>query len=185
VVFDGVSSNENSSSYIKLFKKKIRQNISLQKRDNDVNMFNSLFYQIHQNLLSEGLDGQSTLSVLYISKTSSTRKFLNIGDSRIYSFNNKYIEKITADDSIPNKNILTKYLGSSYLIFDDFKLNDILDFEKNFLICTDGFYSLMQKELKCYFETINFKYLINIKKKLSYLQKNKNNDDSTYILIKK
>lgn len=183
IVFDGVSSNENSYNYIKVFKKYLRRNISLQK-ELDATMLNSLFYHVHQNLQEEGLDGQSTLSVLYISKITKACKFLNIGDSRIYIFNNKYLEKITDDDRIPNKNILTKYLGQSNLLLDDFKLNDIIDFEKNFLICTDGFYSLLHEELKFFFETINFKHLNNIKKKLSYLQKNKNNDDSTYILIK-
>lgn len=184
IVFDGVSSNENSYNYIKAFKKDLRLNISLHKHANELNMLNSLFYQIHQNLQKENMNGESTLSVLYISKLTKTYKFLNIGDSRIYSFNNKYLEKITRDDSIPNKNILTRYLGKRDLKLEDFNLTDINEFDKNFLICTDGFYSLMENELKIFFETINFKHLSNIKKKLSYLQKNKNEDDSTYILIK-
>ena len=110
-------------------------------------------------------------------------KYINIGDSRIYIYSDQFLEKVTIDDAISNTNILTRYLGSENLILEDFKVNNI-DKKNNFLICTDGFYSLMDKNLKEFFITFNFKLMSNIRKKLAFLQRKKNIDDSTYILIR-
>ena len=126
----------------------------------------------------------STLSVLLINKLDDKVNFINIGDSRIYIFTNQFLEKITSDDTLQgNHNILTKCLGIETLALEDFKMHEI-NFSYNFLMCTDGFYKLMEENLKEYFTTINFKYLRNIEKRISLLQKRKNKDDSSYIVIK-
>lgn len=183
VVFDGVSSLSSSYVFINHFAKALRKNIVHLKASGD--NLSQILYATHQQVLSKQHDGMSTLSTLFYSKENSSAKYVNIGDSRIYQFNNQFIEKITFDDSLSDRsNILTKCLGTNDLTLADFGYHET-DVNYNYLICTDGFYQLMCENLKAYFEVYNFKYLKNIEKKLSLLQEKRNYDDSSYILIKK
>lgn len=180
IIFDGVSSSPFSYLFIDEYKSNVKSKTSLITESN----LNNILFEAHKEVLISGIDGYSTLSVLFFNKLTNTIKFINIGDSRIYSFTNQYLEKITSDDSlIERKNILTKCLGIDTITIDDFKMNDV-DSGSNFLMCTDGFYNLMEENKKEYFEAINLRYLRNIKKKLSILQRRKNRDDSSYIIIK-
>lgn len=182
IIFDGVSSLPFSYLFINEYKKKLRFNIK--KLSITENNLDNVLYETHKNVLSSGIKGMSTLSVLFFNKLTNKVNFINIGDSRIYVFNNQFLEKITSDDSLQgNHNIITKCLGIETLSLEDFKMNDA-DSGYNFLMCTDGFYKLMEEGLKEYFKTINFKYFGNIVKKISFLQKRKNRDDSSYIIIK-
>ncbi|WP_069660950.1 PP2C family protein-serine/threonine phosphatase [Arcticibacter eurypsychrophilus] len=182
LIFDGVSSHPRSYAFINQYKKILRSKLSGVLSDG--NNLEELLFESHKEVLASGCYGMSTVSGLFYSKIEGLAKFVNIGDSRVYIFSNQFIEKITSDDSMENRpNILTKCLGSSELSLEDFKLKEV-NTDYNFLICTDGFYSLMSSNLKEYFSTYNFKKLKNIEKKLSYLQRRKNNDDSSYILIK-
>lgn len=181
-VFDGVSSLPTSylfiNQYIRKFKSKIE---SLSPTGENLDY---LLYKSHVETLDKNIDGKSTISVLFYNKIEASCHYVSIGDSRIYIFNNQFIEKITEDHSLPYRpNVLTKCLGSSDLSIQDFKPKRLNE-DYNFLMCTDGFYQLMESSLKEYFETYNFKNAKNIEKKLSYLQRRKNNDDSSYILIK-
>lgn len=183
-VFDGVSSVSTSHLFIKKFIKSIKSNINklLSSGEN----LAKLLYNSHQEVMLEntGIEGMTTLSTVFYSKKSKLTYFVNIGDSRIYLFNNQFIEQITTDDSLVNTpSILTKCLGTSELTLEDFSPVEIAD-DYNFLICSDGFYKLMECSLMDYFETYNFKNLANIRKKLSSLQRGRNNDDSSYILIR-
>ena len=181
-LFDGVSSYPNSYKFINEFKKEIRK----KKYDIDSNGTNldKLLHDINKQIIKKGVKGKSTLTGLFYSRLNKTVKFINIGDSRIYSFSNQFIEQITEDDSlIGRKNVLTKCLGCDILQITDFKLVKIKNSE-NYLMCSDGFYKLMDENLKEYFLTFRFKNIQNIKKKLSQLQRRKNLDDSSYILIK-
>lgn len=181
-IFDGVSSRPFSYLFAEYFKRKIKDNIDI--IDNQGNCLDKLFFDINKEIVELGIDGKSTISLLFYSKVNEIVRYLNIGDTRIYTFTNQFLEKITIDDSlIGRENIITKCLGSNSLTINDFELKNITK-QHNFLICTDGFYKLMEADLKEYFSTINFKSLQNIKRKISYLQKGKNQDDSSYILIK-
>lgn len=181
-VFDGVSSLPTSDLFIKHFIKNFKTKLDriVSSSDN----FGEMLYHSHAETLNENIDGKSTISVLLYDKLHSIFKYVSIGDTRIYIFNNQFIEKITIDHNLINRpNVLTKCLGSDDLSFNDFVPSKIDD-NVNFLMCTDGFYSLMEEDLKEYFETYNFKHSRNIEKKLSYLQRRKNSDDSSYIIIK-
>lgn len=181
-VFDGVSSISTSHIFIDIFTAKLRSRLA-HLSVNGANLADLLF-QTHNEAMEQGSDGMSTISLLFYSKTENEASIVNIGDSRIYVFNNQFIEKVTLDDNLPDRsNILTRCLGVDELEIDDFKPFNIRR-DLNFLICTDGFYKLMTDNLKEYFKTYNFKNLHNISKKLSTLQRKKNLDDSSYILIK-
>ena len=182
IIFDGVSSYPFSYLFINEYKKKLK--LEIKKLSINESNLDKILYKTHKDVLCSNINGMSTMSVLFVNKTTNNVNFINIGDSRIYIFTNQFLEKITSDDSFQsNQNIITKCLGIETLALEDFKMHDV-NFRYNFLMCTDGFYTLMERNLKEYFETINFKYFGNIVKKISFLQKRKNRDDSSYIIIK-
>jgi serine/threonine protein phosphatase PrpC len=181
-LFDGVSSYDKSYELIKEFKKKLKSKInSIDFIGNNIEV---LLYEINKETSNINIPGASTISVLFISKETNKAKYISVGDTRIYIFNNQFIEQLTIDDTLEiGSNIITKYLGDCELTLDDFKSYQI-DNNYNYLICTDGFYKLMEDNLKEYFMAFNFKHIKNTKKKISYLQENENRDDSSYIIIK-
>jgi serine/threonine protein phosphatase PrpC len=181
-VFDGVSSISTSHIFIDIFIRKLTERLE-HLSANGGNLA-ELLYQTHSETLEKGSDGMSTVSLLFYSKAVSAASIVNIGDSRIYAFTNQFIEKMTSDDNLPNRsNVLTKCLGIDDLNVNDFRPSNIQR-DLNFLLCTDGFYKLMADNLKEYFKTYNYKKLHNIGRKLSTLQRKRNLDDSSYILIK-
>ncbi len=181
-LFDGVSSYPDSYKLIERFKKLIYTNIAaLDKQGNNLDSF---LYNLNKEVSNLDINGASTLSVLFISKDWDIVKYVNVGDTRVYMFNNQFLEQISSDDSLEvGSNIITKFLGSKSLTKEDFKPYS-LENQYHYLLCTDGFYSLMENNLKNYFTTLNFKNLTNIKKKFSTLQRRENSDDSSYILVK-
>tara|TARA_R110000744_G_C19366098_1_gene561922 strand:+ start:449 stop:1117 length:669 start_codon:yes stop_codon:yes gene_type:complete len=182
IIFDGVSSNALSLTFIEEYKKLIK--IASENHPCFKDSISKLFYDINNRLIENNIEGMSTISALLFDKIKGGIKYLNIGDSRIYTFTNQFIEKITIDDSLnKSSNILTKCLGSKVLVLEDFDLHN-LDEAQNYLMCTDGFYRMMETNLKEYFEILNFKNFSNIRNGLKKLQKSKNNDDSTIIIVR-
>lgn len=183
-LFDGVSSYDKSYETIQIIKNFINKNY--------FNYFNGeiklsdLMFHANNYIVEKGTKyGFTTCSSIYISKIKSICYWLNIGDSRIYDFSNQYIEQISTDDNLPgNSSFLTKCLGQNDLTQSDFIQSEI-NLNYGFLICSDGFYSMMEKELKFYFSKFQFKKPQNIINSINRLQMGINKDDSTYILIKK
>lgn len=181
-VFDGVSSYFDSYLLINAYKKLLKKHIY--KIDEYGNNLDLVLYECNKEVLKYDFNGASTLSLLYLSKKNNLKRIVSIGDSRIYIFGKQFLDQVTKDDSlIFGGNIITKYIGSDELTINDFRPQE-LGSDNNFLLCTDGFYSLMEKNLFHYFCALNFKYHKNIKKKISYFLRNQNNDDSTYIIVK-
>jgi serine/threonine protein phosphatase PrpC len=182
LVFDGVSSLSESYLFINILKKRIKS--KLHKLYSTGSNLGDLLFEAHSEALYEKVDGMSTVSGLFYSKRVDCANYISIGDSRVYIFSNQYLEKVSEDDSLQDRpNILTRCLGTPDLSLNDFRPKEV-ETNHNFLICTDGFYNLMSENLKEYFSTYNFKNFRNIEKKLSHLQRGKNSDDSSYILIK-
>ena len=80
----------------------------------------------------------------------------------LYAFSRSYMEAVTDDDNLPgNSHVLTKYIGWEGLELED--VNQIeVDMNQNFLICSDGFYALMEKDVMAYFRVFHFKKRGNI-----------------------
>ena len=178
----GVSSYQNSYKFINMYKKLLRT--ELRKIDYKKENLKIAFYSAHEAIMEFKIDGKSTISALVVNKKTNNKQFVSIGDSRIYLFTKQYIHQITNDDSLSgSSNYITRCLGMHDLSINDFEFTNI---EKgcNFLMCTDGFYSLMEKNVKDFFTSLNYSKPQNIKSKLSTLQRKKNIDDSTYIVIK-
>jgi len=182
-LFDGVSSMNSSFVFIckckifilKNFKKYFSKEIKLAQ----------LMYDTHMFALQQTINGMSTCSAIYLPKYQGESVIFNIGDSRIYDFTNQYLVSVTKDDSLPNvRNVLTKSLGGQNLTENDF-FQTKFNFSFGFLLCSDGFYNLMESEKLKYFNIFNFKKGGNIIRSINLRQKGLNWDDSTYILIKK
>jgi len=182
IVFDGVSSHEGSYRMINHYKRLLRKRVS--DIEHDGSNLGEILYSLNIELLNNDVHGSSTLTSVFIKNGDDFVKIINIGDSRVYRYNYQFIEQLTKDDSLEaGSNIITKYLGADFLTIEDFKPTTIKR-GWNLLMCTDGFYSLMERQLKIYFETLNFRKLGNIKSKFSKIQRKQNFDDSTYIVIK-
>ena len=84
---------------------------------------------------SHRINTATTLSALLI--IDGVYQVFHIGDSRIYSFDNKSICIITQDDISPSGK-LTDYIGKA----SNFMLHryEGVAIDKVFLICSDGFY---------------------------------------------
>lgn len=183
VLFDGVSSLSGSWDFIQACKRFIKDNHIQYVRGNKINL-RELIYQMHVASFDAGENGKSTCSALLLKPDDNKAYAVSIGDSRIYAFTNSYMEVLTTDDTLSgNNNFLTRYIGKEGLGPDDIDLIQI-NADQHFLICSDGFYSLMEKDRKTYFKIFHYKRKGNIVNAISRLQKNKNRDDSTFIIIR-
>lgn len=180
LLFDGVSSLNESINFIQGCKDFVYRNYN-DYFDNEIKL-SQLIYDMHVNSLNSKFNGKTTCSCLLLHFILNKAFWVNIGDSRIYAFSPSYLEMQTKDDNY-NTYFLSKYIGMPDLSIDDVVQNEI-DISQNFLICTDGFYKLMENNLRAYFNIFQYKRGINIKKAIKREQKDKNNDDSTYIIVK-
>ncbi len=182
VLFDGISSLKESIDQIQMCKHFILENHLLYINHNKINL-QGLVFQMNVKSLDSGINGKTTCSALLLKKGSNNAYIVNIGDSRVYAFSNSYLEPLTHDDNLPgNNNIVTKFIGMKGLKPKDFNQFEV-DANQNFLLCSDGFYSMMEKDLKSYFHIFHYKRSGNIINAINRLQKDKNRDDSTYIIV--
>jgi serine/threonine protein phosphatase PrpC len=66
---------------------------------------------------------------------------------------------------------------------EDFRMQSI-NKNNDLLLCTDGFYTLMEGQEQLYFRLFQMRDLQTVKKRLLSSQLGKNSDDATYILIR-
>lgn len=183
MIFDGVSSCTDSHVFIKEYIKIIKE--EFKSNNNFLRELEDILYSANLNIIKKNIDGYTTVSLLLFSGFNySSVQYLNIGDSRIYHYTNTFLEKITQDHNVgQQKNILTKFLGSNQLESSDFQLKTA-PISSNYILCTDGFYVLMENKLKRYFNIINFIYLNNVLKALKKEEVSINKDDSTFIIVR-
>ncbi len=185
-LFDGVSQSKNPKKGIELVKKYIKNNHLKYYRNKDLSI-SSLMIDANQYVLNFNLEEPfTTYAAIFISLDGQQIKYSNIGDTRIYGVSEQYLFQYSHDDvDLNQRNIITKCLGMPELRNEDFTENIINSNEKRLLICTDGFYNLLETKKTRFHNILNFKKLFNIKKSLSDEMLNKNEDDATYILINK
>jgi len=149
-----------------------------------------MLYELNRALSSTGIeDPFSTCSLAYIPRESSQKiKILSLGDSRVYSVSKQYLLQLTVDhkDSIRN-NILTKYLGAKDLTLKDFAEIEYSENEQSLLICTDGFYSVIESDPENLAElhrVLNLQAIHFIQKGIGKVIHGFNKDDASYIFIR-
>lgn len=181
-VFDGVSSAENgkqASFQAKQFIKKnyksyITGNIEIKRLMYDLNL-----YLVNSQLK----EPYSTYCLVYLDKQSKLFCYSWLGDSRLYIITKQFIEKLTEDDNL-SSHVITKFLGSADLDWNDFRQVESIKDNMHLLLCTDGFYRLLESNKLEFFNNINLKSLTALKEKFNSLIKGKNFDDSTFIFVK-
>lgn len=187
-IFDGVSSLTNARHGVNIAKNYLRHKISSKIHSNTTIDLKSIVVQINDKiLLSKREKPFSTLAIIFfdaVSKNYAT--IINIGDSRVYKFTNQYIEQLTYDDkSNCDVNIITKYLGMSREIIDKIKpININIKQDESILMCTDGFYEIMNKDIIQFIVAFNKESIVKVRNDVAKLIEGKNNDDATYILIR-
>jgi serine/threonine protein phosphatase PrpC len=183
-LFDGVSSAKKA-------KKGVEKSVRFIKKYGLLTLNNShpdigrLVFQLNEELISSNLEEPfSTCSLLLIPRDASQpHQYLNIGDSRIYLVSHQYLS--TCDSYLPPVgNSLSTYLGKPDLKPDDFAVTRVPPTWDNYIICSDGFYRLMERRKRRFFEIFQFRYLKNIRKALKKEISGNNTDDATYIFVR-
>jgi len=146
--------------------------------------------ELNRTLNSTGIEEPfATCSLVYIPRNDSQKiRILSLGDSRVYSISKQYLLQLTVDhkDSI-RTNILTKYLGAEDLTLKDFAEIEYSEDEKSLLICSDGFYSIMEgnpANLAELHRVFNLKAIHFIRKGIGKVIHGFNTDDASYIFIR-
>jgi len=145
---------------------------------------NDLMYKANECIVKSNLENAlTTYCVACILKSNRSRMILsNLGDSRIYLVEQDKIQSVTEDDTLfPGSNVLTKCLGMKNLSKDDFRMGEVELKNRNILLCSDGFYSLLEANKKEFINIFNNQKTSTIKSLLKEKIKGNNFDDSTYI----
>lgn len=184
VLFDGISSAKDANKGIDIAVRCLEESFS-SIGISTVLRLSDLMFKINRQIVESGLESPfTTYSAILIHKNSGKAQMSNMGDSRIYQVAPQYLKQLSEDDNLlHNKNVVTKYLGMI-----DLDREEVTDFDfeirdSRVLLCSDGFYSMLEKNLARFYEILTFKTTANIKKSLKKEVKGKNFDDSSYLLI--
>ena len=183
VIFDGVSSYPESYRYIETFMEFLDDH---QKEwlGNDREGLGQLLYLAYLHCRKTFIAGSTTISALFIPHEPHLPEMVSIGDSRIYAFRRQNMVSLTADDNVPEMpNILTRWVGHDYLSAEDFRPVEV-GLDKQFLICSDGFYSVMEQDRDAFFHAMKLPDLKEINETLFHLVEGKNSDDASYVLVR-
>ncbi len=181
-IFDGVSSAEDGKKATILAKKYIQKN-HYTFLDDNINL-NALMFNTNEFILSKQLKSPyTTYCIVLIPHNSKDFFYSSMGDSRIYTLSKQFMEPITTDDILA-ENIVTKFLGNDSLTGNDFKQKIQPKDENGILLCTDGFYKILESHKLLFFEIFQKKALRSIKQNILTQIKNNNQDDATFIFIK-
>ena len=188
-VLDGVSSAAGAKKAVSFAIKYLTKNHNSFLKEGTFDLAGML-EELNRTLISTGIeDPFATCSLAYIPhKASQKIRILSLGDSRVYSVSKQYLLQLTVDhkDSIRN-NILTKYLGAKDLTLKDFTEIEYSEDEQSLLICSDGFYSVMESKPKYLAElhrVLNLKAIHFIRKGIGKVIYGFNKDDASYIFIR-
>lgn len=142
-----------------------------------------LMYECNRYILDRNVPQSYTgySIVLVANDPLKATYFSCMGNPRIYAVmdqNIKDITKRTVANSIPG------YLGANTLTENDFQQDRVMLPTNTLLLCTNGFYSVLEKSPSQFCDILNKKNMKTIKDDLLTATGNKNKDDATYILIK-
>jgi len=187
-VFDGVGSAKNNSLATRLASEFIayRHSDYYAESKNEFRL-RDMICELNKDIVSHPNAKSSALSTcavcIYICRTS-TLLLVTLGDTRVYAVGKHYVAKLTEDDVIhPGSNVITKCLGID-LDKQDVPEMVINSFKDDILICSDGFYNLLEETRTDFFDALLKKRPSAIKRNIQSLVSNKNTDDASYVLFK-
>lgn len=184
-LFDGVGGAMNGRKGVEL----AVSNIEFTYRDYcSPNHFDAvqLLLDTNQFILKSGIP-EALTTVCSCAFLSQGRVLIsNIGDTRAYSFTFQSLNQLSKDHKFSNRsNVLTKCLGMTGLMDSDINECVIQKLESNILLCTDGFYALLEAKLGIFLKLLNSKNIKMAKKRIDNLIVGQNTDDASYIIISK
>ncbi len=183
-VFDGVSRSMHPKQGVENAIEFIKQNHPDYYHNNTYDL-KGLMYGAHNHILFSGLENALTTYCAVCSVNKPDLIISNLGDSRIYVLDNHSIRSVTTDDTLyPGSNILTKCLGIMDLNENDFREATIRTGNKDFFLCSDGFYSIIEQNIKKFIGILKIKNTSKIKSLIQSLIEGLNFDDATYVLVK-
>jgi len=183
LLFDGVSSAKNAKLGISKSVEYIKENYIYFYKGDELNLKKLMFETNRYLTESPVKEAYTTYVALSVNKKRDRILMSTLGDSRAYGISNQYITQYSKDDKWKISHMITKCLGMENLERADFSEIVLSNVEKKVLLCSDGFYSILEKNKHLFFEVFNFNNLSNTKKRILREIKNKNEDDATYILI--
>lgn len=111
-------------------------------------------------------------------------QFCSIGDTRGYVISPSNIVQITKDHiSEHAKNVITHCLGMHDIFTGDIFISEKI-YGETFLVCTDGFYSVMDKSIPLFHSVFKDTRVSNFSKKMRNILKGNNSDDATYVFVR-
>jgi serine/threonine protein phosphatase PrpC len=129
--------------------------------------------------IPQAYTGYST--VLIGNDPLKTTYFTGMGSPRVYAVMNQNIKDITKK---AEANSIPKYLGESKLTEHDFRQERTMLTTNTLLLCTKGFYNILEKAPARFCDILNKKSMKTINDDLLTAIGNKNKDDLTYILVR-
>jgi serine/threonine protein phosphatase PrpC len=181
-VFDGVSSAAGGKTASVFAKSFVKSNVEKFVR-NKIDI-KGLMNELNCKLLESGIvEPYCTYCFVYYNKSTTYFDYSWLGDSRIYLVTNKFIEQFTIDDHYSG-NYITYFLGKEDLVLSDFRQLRREKGGQHLLLCTDGFYNILESNRLVFFDYFQNKSLPRIRFKIGNFLKGKNVDDSTYIFVK-
>lgn len=182
-IFDGVGGSLNGLKASLFAKKFVLNNYKSFIHETSVRL-DDLFFEANNALSASQLyDALTTYCAAVIFPGSNEIFYSSMGDSRMYVLSNQYINQITTDNRLLN-NTVTKCLGMHDLVRKDFKQSTVPKNDHSLLLCTDGFYNLLEENKLHYFELLQGKSLSHLKQNLISSVKGRNYDDATLIYIR-
>ncbi|MES0489186.1 MAG: SpoIIE family protein phosphatase [Leptospirales bacterium] len=185
-LFDGVSSYENSLLGVNKIIKAMEENHRAYFHNDDYSLKEAL-HEMHDLLCSSGQEGMyTTVCALYLPRDiNKPAKYSHLGDSRIYKYANGNLTLKTTDHNLPDSpHVLTKCLGMEKIEDTDFYEKEIEAISgEGFLLCTDGFYPVLEDRLLDYLQSAFIESDVSIKKTIHNDLALHNSDDATYILV--
>lgn len=182
VMLDGVSSEANA-------KHGTRMALTLFEREfmkGKISDLRDLVLLANEKLKKSKYEGPyTTACLMYINiEQNPWIQFCSIGDTRGYIITPSNIIQITKDHvSKYAKNVLTHCLGMQNISKDAIFISEKMHGE-TFLVCTDGFYSIMEKSIPSFHGIFKNTRVNNFSKKLKNILKGNNSDDATYVFVR-
>ena len=132
-------------------------------------------------------DIHTTCAIIYLpAAEDETPRITHLGDSRIYGLDEGDLTCYTEDDNLPQfPHILTKCLGMFRIQDGDFYEKAIDRQHDTWLLCTDGFYEVMEVYPEDFARAFLLEDLRSLRSELRELLGSRNRDDATYLIVRR
>ena len=184
IIFDGVSSANRAKEGVTLAKEFIKKVHDNYTQDGTLRLAD-LVCATNDVLVASGIPTPyATISSICIPFHGKNATIVSLGDSRIYGITGQEMTQLTKDDNPPDdENVITKCLGMEELERIQVREKNIELEAKRLLLCTDGFYHVMEDRPELFHEVLNYQRLGNIKKRLRKELSGDNYDDASYVIV--